>query len=77
MSIRYEIFDRMYELTKHFDVKEEEAIKAELAAYDQVTRDELLKYADGLASEWKKAGKDGYAGLWAAFAAEVRQAVHG
>ena len=76
MTIRYEIFDRMYELTKHFDLKEEAAIKAELAAYDQETRDELLIYADGLALKWKKEGKGGYAGLWAAFAAEVRQAAH-
>lgn len=72
----YTIFDRMYELTKHFDLKEQKAIKDELAAYDQATRNELLIYADGLASEWKKAGKDGYAGLWAAFAAEVRRAAH-
>ena len=78
MTIRYEIFDRLYEWTKHPDDLEGlEAIRADLATFDQATRDELLIYADRLASKWQRAGKDGYAGLWEAFAAEVRQAGHG
>ena len=78
MTNGYKIFDRMYEQTQHFDdLKEQKAIKDELAAYDQATRDELLSYADRLASKWKSAGKDGYAGLWEAFAEEVRRAGQG
>lgn len=78
MTIRYEIFDRLYEWTKHpDDLDRLEAIRADLAAFDQATRDELLSYAERLASEWKKAGKDGYAGLWKAFAEEVRRAGQG
>lgn len=75
----YKIFDRMYEQTKHpDDLKEQKAIKDELAAYNQATRDELLSYAENLASTWKALpGKEPYAGLWEAFAAEVRRADHG
>lgn len=78
MMVRYDIFDRMYELTKHPDDLEESAsITATLATYNQAERDDLLKYAEDLASEWKKAGNDGFAGLWKAFAAKVRRAGQG
>lgn len=79
MTISYKIFDRLYEWTKHPDDLEGlEAISDDLAAFDQATRDELLSYAEGLASAFKASpGKDGYAGLWEAFAEEVRRAAHG
>ena len=79
MTISYKIFDRLYEWTKHPDDLEGlEAISDDLAAFDQATRDELLSYAENLASTWKALpGKEPYAGLWEAFAAEVRRADHG
>lgn len=78
MTIRYDIFDRLYEWTKNYtDLKERRAIDDELAAFDLATRDEHVRYAEGLASAFESEGKDGYAGLWRAFAEEVRRAGQG
>lgn len=79
MTIGYDIFDRMYELTKHpDDLAEQAAIRADLATYDQETRDELLRYAERLALAWKDSpGGEPFAGLWQAFAEEVRRAGKG
>lgn len=78
MKIRYAVFDRFHEWTINFpDLDELEAIRTELTAFDQATRDELLGYAEGQASEWKKAGEEAIAGLWERFAEEVRRAGQG
>lgn len=75
MMVRYEILDRLYEWTKYpHDLDRLKAIRADLAAYDQPTRDELVRFADDRAVKWKEAGEEAIAGLWERFAAEVRRA---
>lgn len=76
--IRYEIFDRLHEWSKNYtDLGKLKAIKADLAAFDQATRDELVHYAEGQTLDWTKAGEKAIAELWERYAEIVRRADHG